>query len=184
MFRRLFTLLVLLICIALPCAAQEPHPGALAAAQYGRATSLQYAVCEGDALLTSGAVGDAPEGALYGIGSVSKVYTAAAAMKLVDDGLLVRDAPVCEVLPDFTMADARYRDITLRMLLDHSSGLMLAGMKDAFLFDDPQDTAAVDGLLDELASQRLIADPGEYSMYCNAGFMLASSPSSGRAAGR
>lgn len=173
MFRRLFTLLVLLLCLALPCAAQEAHPGALAAAQYGCATSLQYAVYEGDALLDSGAVGDAPEGALYGIGSVSKVYTAAAAMKLVDDGLLALDAPVCEVLPEFTMADARYKDITLRMLLDHSSGMMLAGMKDAFLFDDPQDTTAVDSLLDELAAQRLIANPGEYSVYCNAGFTLA-----------
>ena len=169
----LCSLLVLLLCLALPCAAQEPHPSALAAAQYGRATSLQYAVCEGNALLTSGVVGDAPEGALYGIVSVSKVYTAAAAMKLVDDGLLALDAPVCEVLPEFTMADARYRDITLRMLLNHSSGLMLAGMKDAFLFDDPQDTTAVDGLLGELSAQRLAATPGEYSVYCNAGFTLA-----------
>ena len=180
MRRNLFCALLLcaaaLLFPAAPCPAQQAQSAAQAAAlaaQYGRAASLQYAVCDGDALLLSGAVGDAPEGALYGIGSVSKVYTAAAAMKLADEGALSLDAPVCDVLPEFTMADARCGAVTLRMLLDHSSGLMLAGMKDAFLFDDPQDETAVSGLLGELSQQRLIAGPGEYSVYCNAGFTLA-----------
>ncbi len=43
-------------------------------------------------------------------------------MLLVDDGLMELDNPVVEYLPEFTMADDRYRDITVRMLLDHSSG--------------------------------------------------------------
>lgn len=63
---------------------------------------------------------------LYGVGSVSKVYTAAAAMSLVQEGRLDLDEPVVTYLPEFTMADARFRDITMRMLLNHSSGLMYA----------------------------------------------------------
>lgn len=110
---------------------------------------------------------------LYGVGSVSKIYTTAAAMHLAESGSLALDEPITTYLPGFTMADARYEDITLRMLLNHSSGLMFAGMHDAFLFDDAQNRTAVDSLLTELSTQRLIADPGAYSVYNNTGFTLA-----------
>lgn len=58
---------------------------------------------------------------LYGIGSISKTYTAAAMMKLVEQGKVDLDEPVTAYLPDFTMADPRYTQITVRMLLNHSS---------------------------------------------------------------
>lgn len=54
------------------------------------------------------------------IGSVSKVFTAAAVMQLVEEKKLVSDKPVVDYLPDFTMADSRYKDITVRMLLNHT----------------------------------------------------------------
>ena len=44
-------------------------------------------------------------------------------MVLVDDGKVKLDENVTAYLPDFTMADPRYKDITVRMLLDHTSGL-------------------------------------------------------------
>ena len=59
---------------------------------------------------------------IFNIGSISKLFCATAVMLLVDDGLMELDNPVVEYLPEFTMADDRYRDITVRMLLDHSSG--------------------------------------------------------------
>ncbi len=109
---------------------------------------------------------------LYGIGSVSKVYTAAAVMKLVDDGLLDLDTPLINYLPQFSMADPRYVDITPRMLLNHSSGLMGMTDNNAFLLGDTS-TYNHDHFLEMLASQRLKHDPGELSVYSNDSFTLA-----------
>ncbi|MFR4334741.1 MAG: serine hydrolase domain-containing protein [Lawsonibacter sp.] len=70
------------------------------------------------------------------------------------------------------MADGRYTDITVRMLLNHSSGLPGSTIANGFLLNDP-DTLAADTLLEELSSQTLKADPGAFSVYCNDGFTLA-----------
>ena len=82
------------------------------------------------------------------------------------------DAPLTDYITDFRMASPEYRQITVRMLLNHSSGLMGSTFRSAFLYNDP-DPAAHDTLLAGLASQRLKAAPGEFSVYCNDGFTLA-----------
>jgi CubicO group peptidase (beta-lactamase class C family) len=58
---------------------------------------------------------------IYGIGSLSKQITAAAIMKLVEDGRVQLDAPVATYLPELAVA----RDTTLRIrsLLRQTSGL-------------------------------------------------------------
>ena len=106
---------------------------------------------------------------IYGVASVSKVYVTAAVMQLVDRGLVELDEPVTTYIPDFTMADGRYTDITVRMLMDHTSGIMGTSMRNEFLYDDNYDDPF---LLENLASQRLIHAPGEYAAYCNDGFDL------------
>ena len=63
-------------------------------------------------------------------------------------------------------------EITVRMLLNHSSGLPWATIANGFLLNDP-DTLAADTLLEELSTQTLKADPGAFSVYCNDGFTLA-----------
>lgn len=151
------------------------------AAQYGGAVSIQYALWEDGEITLTGHSGvysktenrALTEDVLYGVGSVSKVYTTAAVMKLVEAGEVDLDRPVTAYLPDFKMADERYRDITVRMLLNHSSGLMGSTMGSAFLLDDPADRSAADELLERLSVQTLKADPGAYSVYCNDGFTLA-----------
>ena len=80
----------------------------------------------------------------------------AAVLKLVDEGKVELDAPVTAYLPDFTMADGHYTDITVRMLLNHSSGLPGSTIANGFLLNDP-DTLAADTLLEELSSQTLKA---------------------------
>ncbi len=60
---------------------------------------------------------------MYGVGSVSKTVTAIAVMQLVDAGKVSLDAPVVRYIPDFTMGSPQYRQITVRMLLNHSAGL-------------------------------------------------------------
>ncbi|CAN4037412.1 hypothetical protein KMBAHK_KMBAHK_12475, partial [Dysosmobacter welbionis] len=37
---------------------------------------------------------------------------------MAEDGKVSLDAPVTQYLPDFKMADERYKDITVRMLLN------------------------------------------------------------------
>lgn len=109
---------------------------------------------------------------VYGIGSISKMYTTAAVMKLQEEGKIDLDETLTTYLPDFSMADARYVEITPRMLLNHTSGLMGTTTHDSFTFGK-SDTRYHDTLLEELAKQFLKADPGEYGVYCNDGFTLA-----------
>lgn len=56
------------------------------------------------------------------VGSVTKTFTAAAVLQLVDDGRVDLDAPVARHLPDLVPGE-RGDAITVRMLLDHTSGL-------------------------------------------------------------
>ncbi|PEI80321.1 serine hydrolase domain-containing protein [Bacillus toyonensis] len=143
-------------------------------------TSVQYALIDNGKLTLSGQAGkNDMEGeqpltkdTLYGIGSVSKMYATAAVMKLVDEGKVDLDAPVVNYVPDFKMKDGRYKRITPRMLLNHSSGLQGSTLNNAFLFND-NDTYSHDLLLQQLSDQSLKADPGAFSVYCNDGFTLA-----------
>lgn len=143
-------------------------------------TSLQYALIDNGEIVLSGqsGVNDKINGTkltddtMYGIGSVSKIFTATAVMQLVDKGKVNLDAPVVNYIPVFTMADSRYKDITVRMLLNHSAGFMGTTSVNAFLFDD-SDSSTYENFLEYLKSSRLKAKPGEFSVYSNDGFTLA-----------
>ena len=108
---------------------------------------------------------------IYCVGSVSKIYSTAAVMQLADEGKVELDTPITEYIPNFTMADGRYKDITVRMLMDHTSGIMGSTRVNSNLYDDNA-TYTHDHLLENLASQHLKADPGKYAAYCNDGFCL------------
>lgn len=58
--------------------------------------------------------------------SVSKSITATAVMQLVESGRLNIELPLTDYLPEFSLTDPRYRQITIRHLLAHSSGLPFA----------------------------------------------------------
>ncbi|OBZ10704.1 serine hydrolase [Bacillus sp. FJAT-27264] len=143
-------------------------------------TSLQYALIDQGNIVISGHSGknqlakNIPLTAdtIYGIGSTSKMFTAAAVMKLVDEGKLDLDQPLTGYIPDFTMKEARYGQITPRMLLNHSAGIEGSSFNRALLFND-NDTYAHDHLLEQLATQSLKADPGAFSVYSNDGYTLA-----------
>ncbi|MFE6073846.1 serine hydrolase domain-containing protein [Paenibacillus sp. NPDC057886] len=143
-------------------------------------TSVQYALMDEGEIVISGQAGqNDPEdriplssNTMYGIGSTSKVVLTAAVMKLVDEGKINLDLPVVHYIPEFKMKDKRYTQITPRMLLNHSSGILGTSSSSAILYGD-NDTYAHDTLLDQLAEQNLKADPGAYSVYSNDGFTLA-----------
>ena len=111
---------------------------------------------------------------LFSTGSVGKVYVTAAALKLAQDGKLQLDDPVTKYLPEFTMADPRYKDITVRMLLNYTSGL--PGDAHAIGSDWASSTFKDNygiGHLNELTNLSLKSKPGESSNYSNTGFTLA-----------
>lgn len=146
---------------------------------YG-ATNIQYALMHDGEMILSNAKGiddrekktQVTTDQVYCVASISKVFTTTAVMQLVEQGKIDLDASVTRYVTDFQMADARYKDITVRMLLNHSSGLMGGQLMNAFLFED-NDTYYHDTLLKRLRSERLKADPGAFSVYCNDGFVLA-----------
>lgn len=143
-------------------------------------TSVQYAIMDHGTVTVSGSAGYAnkemklaPEmSTIYGIGSISKVFTTAAVMRLVDEGKVDLDEPVVTYIPEFTMEDERYKQITVRMLLNHSSGLLGSTLNNTMLFGDIDQTTT-DHLLEMLSKQKLKADPGTVAVYCNDGFSLA-----------
>lgn len=98
--------------------------------------------------------------------SIAKSMTAMAVMQLVEQGKVNLDAPVTTYLPYFTMADLRYQAITVRMLLNHTSGMP----------DDPWDftlTGNVDPLeqaVRSLSSKSLLDAPGAAWSYADVGF--------------
>jgi len=108
---------------------------------------------------------------LFNIGSVSKMFAAASIMLLVDEGKVALDNPVTNYLPEFTMADERYQDITVRMLLNHSSGLPGSTFWNNFGFEYNQNIYSE--LLASLSLSTLKHRPGEVAVYCNDGFTLA-----------
>ncbi|MCL2367104.1 MAG: serine hydrolase [Oscillospiraceae bacterium] len=65
---------------------------------------------------------------LFSIGSTAKPFTAIAIMQLVEAGVLDLDKPIVTYLPEFSMLPnpvygGDYRNITTRMLLNHTSGI-------------------------------------------------------------
>nr|WP_320024377.1 serine hydrolase domain-containing protein [uncultured Acetobacterium sp.] len=107
----------------------------------------------------------------FNIGSVSKVFTAAAVMQLVEAGKVDLDKPVVDYVPEFTMQDSRYKNITVRMLLNHSSALPGTDYTNGFA--SAADPNFLEGFMKYLANSNLKDDPGVVSVYCNDGFTLA-----------
>ncbi|WP_280341351.1 serine hydrolase domain-containing protein [Nocardia neocaledoniensis] len=56
------------------------------------------------------------------VGSITKTFTAAAVLRLVEDGLIELDTPIGRHLPHLVPGE-RGAAITIRMLIDHTSGL-------------------------------------------------------------
>ncbi|MFE2337388.1 serine hydrolase domain-containing protein [Streptomyces coelicoflavus] len=102
---------------------------------------------------------------LFAAGSVTKVFTATVAMTLVNEGLLKLDAPVRDYLPNFTAVNSeRSAAITVRMLLNHSSGLPGDYMPDLAPGDD-----VLERLMQKLADLPVTGVPGERWSYSNMG---------------
>ncbi len=119
----------------------------------------------------AGGSGNTDAERVYCIGSVSKVYVTTAVMQLADKGLVDIDAPITDYIPNFKMADPRYTKITVRMLMNHTSGILGTQFGNMELYND-NSMVSNDEFIAAFSDQRLKAEPGEYACYCNNGFEL------------
>lgn len=103
----------------------------------------------------------------YGIGSVSKSFTAAAVLRLVEQGRVKPDDPVATHLPEFPFESP----VTVRQLLEHRSGL-----PNLFFLPDYADLAArpYDRPSDvvELARTQPVSEPGAGYAYNNLNYTV------------
>ena len=96
------------------------YPGAVVV--IGRRDSLLYARGYGHFTWSSPSPVPDPDSTLWDVASITKIVsTTSIAMRLVDRGKLDLDAPVRHYLPRFS--GGLKNDVTVRMLLDHTSGL-------------------------------------------------------------
>lgn len=122
-------------------------------------------VCGGETVIARGlgvtkAGGDAVTAdTRFQIASATKMFTAAAAVVLAEDGLVDLDAPASTVL-----GDVAYGDATLRELLSHSAGFPTG-------FDNYHPDLGP--LVDANAGMQLWAAPGAVWNYSNPGFSVA-----------
>jgi CubicO group peptidase (beta-lactamase class C family) len=107
---------------------------------------------------------------VFHLASVTKTFTGIAVMQLVERGAFSLDDPISKHLPAFKLEDSRYRDITIRRLLNHSSGLPHA---ETYNWDKPQtgDSALVN-YVRSISSLRLLFDPGDRWSYSDVGYEI------------
>jgi N-acyl-D-amino-acid deacylase len=118
---------------------------------------------------------------LFRIADISKPITATAIMKLVDQGLLDLDEKMFTILldkfPTVNLPDPRIINITVRQLLNHTSGTNLVPQpmfnQGSIAFDKQVSSPpTLDVILDWFADRTLGANPGERFSYHNMNYVL------------
>ncbi|MGW3402690.1 serine hydrolase [Streptomyces zhihengii] len=116
----------------------------------------------------------ADPGARFRAGSVTKVFTAAAVLQLASEGAVDLDRPVRAYLPD--LVPAAYGGVTVRQLLDHTSGIPAPDFpgstvedwyENRFALHDPR------AMVRSATSKEREFAPGARQHYLNIGYTIA-----------
>ena len=110
----------------------------------------------------------AEPGMRYSIGSISKQFTAAAILLLQQEGKLSLDDPVSKYIPDLTRAN----EVTIRMLLSHTSGYQDYWPED-YLMPPMREATTAQHILDTWGKKPLDFDPGTRWQYSNTNYVIA-----------
>jgi D-alanyl-D-alanine carboxypeptidase len=109
----------------------------------------------------------------FHVGSITKQFTAAAIMQLVEKGVLQLDGAINDYLPQ-NFRSAKWRAVTVHHLLTHTSGIADYGVsRDYYRVEKgfcPRDT--VDGMVTEAMRKDLEFVPGSKYAYSNLGYAL------------
>lgn len=104
----------------------------------------------------------------FAIASLSKAFTALAVMQLVQAGRIDLNAPIVNYLPAL-MNDARGSTVTVRQLLNQTSGLADRGFSELSFKEQPR---ALDEAMLRLKSAELVHTPGEKFQYHNPNYQI------------
>lgn len=105
----------------------------------------------------------------FRIGSQTKTFTAAVVLQLVDEGRVELDAPISRYLPGVVNGNYNGDVITVRQLLQHTSGLV-RDVRDARA--NPDGTFALAELVRSAMDERAQNVPGAAQNYSNVGFLV------------
>jgi len=104
----------------------------------------------------------------YSVGSISKQFTAAAVLLLEQQGKLSIEDSVSKYLPELTRAN----EVTIRMLLSHTSGYQDYWPED-YLMPPMLEATTSQHILDVWGKKALDFDPGTKWQYSNTNFVIA-----------
>ena len=141
------------------------------------AVGLSIAVARGGSVVLEKAYGlaevehgvPADAETMFRIGSVTKQYTAAAIMKLVEDGKLTLDETVEGYFPDYPLEG---RAVTIRHLLTHTSGIPSYTSIDEFWETGVSRELTVEELLAYVEDEPFDFEPGEQWSYNNTAYYM------------
>ncbi|MDO5414406.1 MAG: serine hydrolase domain-containing protein [Bacillota bacterium] len=91
--------------------------------------------------------------------SVSKLFTVMGIMRLVEDGKLSLSDHLVDVLPYLSIADERWKNITIESMLEHTSGLTDVGDYHWEEHKTADDSLKEYALSDEVSGRKLLWDP-------------------------
>lgn len=137
---------------------------------------LTIAVTRNDSLIYSNAFGFTnletkqpmkPEN-IFHWASVSKTFVATAIMQLREQGKINLDEKLITYLPYFRQKDPNYKTITIRHMLNHTSGI---GDVDDYEWDKPQyDSGALERFVRSIANDKMLFEPGKGMQYSNTAY--------------
>jgi CubicO group peptidase (beta-lactamase class C family) len=106
---------------------------------------------------------------VFRIGSLTKQFTAAAIMRLIEQGRLSLDDPITRFLPNYPMHGYR---ITIRHLLNHTSGIRDYTQTGARWFSRVAEDLTHEEVVAMFRDDPLGFAPGERFRYSNSGYFL------------
>ncbi|OZB94418.1 serine hydrolase domain-containing protein [Paenibacillus sp. XY044] len=105
----------------------------------------------------------------FPVASLSKSITALAVMQLVEAGKIRLDDKAADILPSFVMEDPRGKEITVRQLLNQTSGLADNVFPEMAFSTQP---ASLGESIARLKKVKLASDPGQAFHYHNTNYQL------------
>ncbi len=106
---------------------------------------------------------------VFRVGSITKQFTAAAIMMLVEDGKLSLQDEITKFLPDYPTQNHK---ITVEHLLTHTSGIMSYTNIPGWMLTRVKQDLTVDQLIDGFKDKPMEFAPGEKYKYNNSGYVL------------
>ncbi|MEM8558738.1 MAG: serine hydrolase domain-containing protein, partial [Bacteroidota bacterium] len=179
--------LVLLACLATPGFAQPTAPPADFADRLDALLTHHHEigmlngsvlVAQGDDVLYAQGFGhadmtwDVPNEPTtrFWLASVTKQFTAALTLMLIEEGAFGLDDPITAILPDYPAAQGD--QVTVRMLLNHTSGIPSMTGMDGFMQTRSNDAFTVDEMLAVFNEEPFDFEPGSAYAYNNSGYFL------------